>query len=177
MKRFISTTILTLLLLTSYNFLDGSSVLAQDCTCTGTAPYCTVTDYCGSGYSEVCGTTDCGYCDCYPSGGAPGGGGSINWQTIEAEILSGDLVGASIGYVISKTFQYLFPLAGFILLAYLVIAGYQWMTSQGDPKGLEQARNNILYALIGFIVLFSAYWVVKIVATVLGIQQILTIFS
>lgn len=77
--------------------------------------------------------------------------------------------GAQIGTIISALLPYLFPLAGIVLLLFLLFAGFQYLTSGGDPKKVEQAKERLTSALIGFIIVFAAYWIVQIVGTVLGL--------
>lgn len=76
----------------------------------------------------------------------------------------------SIGGVVSSLLLYIFPIAGILVLLYLVLGGIQLMTSLGDPKAVQSAKGKITGALIGFVIIFAAYWVVQIVASVLGIQ-------
>ncbi|MBU0572661.1 hypothetical protein KKH23_03000 [Patescibacteria group bacterium] len=82
-----------------------------------------------------------------------------------------------IGNVVSSLINYLFPLAGILLLLYLIYGGFSLMTSGGDPKAVQGAKSKITSALIGFIIIFAAYWIVQIVASILGIEAITNIFG
>ncbi len=84
--------------------------------------------------------------------------------------------GGSIGDIVSGLVVYLFPLAGLLLLLYLLFGGLQMMTSAGDPKKMEGAKQKLTNALIGFIIVFASYWIVQIVGKVLGIEIISEIF-
>lgn len=64
--------------------------------------------------------------------------------------------------VVSNALQFIFPIAGVILLAYLVWGGFEYLTSMGDPKKAEAARGKITNAVIGFLIIFFAYWIVQI---------------
>lgn len=79
------------------------------------------------------------------------------------------LGGTDLGNIISKLLPYIFPLAGIVLLLYLLFAGFQFLTSAGDPKKVEQAKERLTSALIGFAIVFAAYWIVQIVGIVLGL--------
>jgi hypothetical protein len=46
----------------------------------------------------------------------------------------------------------------------------------GDPKGLQEARGKLLNALIGFFIIFAAYWIVQIAGYILGLPDLLIIF-
>ncbi len=83
----------------------------------------------------------------------------------------------NIGSIVSSLLNYLFPLAGILLLLYLIFGGFSLMTSGGDPKAVQGAKSKITNALIGFVIVFVAYWIVQILGTVLGIEAITNIFG
>lgn len=83
----------------------------------------------------------------------------------------------TIGSIISALLPYFYGLAGFLVLLYLVLGGYQVLTSQGDPKLMATGREKITWAIVGFIILFSAYWIVQLAGRILDIQQIIDIFG
>lgn len=68
-------------------------------------------------------------------------------------------------------------LTGLTSLAFLVLGGLKWLSSQGDPKALMSAQQTIVGAVIGFIIAFTAYWVIEILQTVLGIKILASIAS
>lgn len=51
------------------------------------------------------------------------------------------------------------------------------MLSQGEPKAMEGAKNKITGAVIGFVIIFVAYWLVLLIGRLLGIAAIGTIFK
>ncbi len=44
-----------------------------------------------------------------------------------------------------------------IIVLYIVFIGFKFVTSSGNPKQLEAARGELLYALIGAILVLGAY--------------------
>ncbi|HEX6977127.1 MAG TPA: hypothetical protein VF185_02080 [Patescibacteria group bacterium] len=82
----------------------------------------------------------------------------------------------SIGDLISRLLPYLFTIAGLVLLLYLIFGGLQLMLSGGDPKGAASAKAHITNALIGFVIIFIAFWAVQIFGAVLGLKGITAIF-
>jgi hypothetical protein len=68
-----------------------------------------------------------------------------------------------------------FVLAGLILLFYFILGGIGMIGSagKGDPKAAEQAKQTITSAVIGFVVVFTAYWIVKLLGTLFGIENII----
>lgn len=83
----------------------------------------------------------------------------------------------TIGTIISAIIPWIFTIAGMLLLVYLIFGGFQLMTSGGDPKGAGAAKSHITNALVGFIIIFIAYWVVQLFGQVLGLTGIQNIFK
>ena len=92
----------------------------------------------------------------------------INFGDLEQKATP-KLGGTDLGNIISELLPDIFQLAGIALLLYLLFAGFQYLTSAGDPKKVEQAKERLTSALIGFVIVFAAYWIVQIVGTVLGL--------
>jgi hypothetical protein len=78
--------------------------------------------------------------------------------------------GKVIGGLISGIIGLVFLLAFLLTMAYFLTGGVQWITSQGDKSTLESARNKITHALIGLIIVASAYAVFKLVGNFFGIE-------
>lgn len=107
---------------------------------------------------------------------AGGGGGVINWFDLE-RISAGRFASQPVGFVVTVLLRYLFPLAGLLLLLYLLYGGYRLMFSRGDPKAMQEAKSIITFALTGFLIVFLAYWVVQLTGRILGIPDIVDIFG
>ena len=76
-----------------------------------------------------------------------------------------------------QSLRYVFAIAGIMLLIYLILGGLQLMFSGGDPKKVQASWSKITNAVIGFVIIFVAYWVVQLVANVLNIQIMKDIFK
>ncbi|OGM32706.1 hypothetical protein A2803_01475 [Candidatus Woesebacteria bacterium RIFCSPHIGHO2_01_FULL_44_21] len=63
-----------------------------------------------------------------------------------------------------------FFVAGVLLLFYIITSGLSMMTSRGDPKALEGAKARLTQAIIGFVIIFMAYWIVQIIGLLLGLD-------
>src|SRR3990170_5850786 len=85
--------------------------------------------------------------------------------------------GANLGKIVSELVKYLFPFAGLLMLLYLLFGGYKYMLSRGDPKALAEAKGAITTAIIGFVIVFVAFWIVQIIGVILGLNQITVIFG
>jgi hypothetical protein len=57
---------------------------------------------------------------------------------------------------------------GAIAVLIIVVAGFKYITSQGNPNEVTVARNAIIYALIGLIVIIAAFAIVNFVVLGLG---------
>lgn len=74
----------------------------------------------------------------------------------------------NIGSLLSRAMPIVIGLAGLALLLMLITAGYSYMTSGGDAKKLEQGKQRLTNAILGFIIIFGAYWLVQIVGIMFG---------
>lgn len=82
--------------------------------------------------------------------------------------------GLTLGDILTVVFQvYIFYLAGMVLLVYLVIGGMQFMFSRGEPKAMQAAQAKITNAVIGFLIVFLAFFIVQIIAQLFGIDDTL----
>jgi len=82
----------------------------------------------------------------------------------------GGTASSQVGTIISTILPYLFVIAGLLLLFYLIYGGFHMMIAANDEKGLAEAKGKITNALVGFVLLFLSYWLVKLVGFILGIQ-------
>lgn len=81
-----------------------------------------------------------------------------------------------LGSVVSRGLNLVFPIAGILLLLYLLAGGFSLMTSGGDPKAMQSAKGRITSAVIGFVIIFAAYWITQIMGSILGLTDIRGIF-
>jgi type IV secretory pathway VirB2 component (pilin) len=51
--------------------------------------------------------------------------------------------------MVDRVLSYLFPIAGVISVIFVIIGGYMWMTSGGDPARVKQAQGTLTWALLG----------------------------
>ena len=81
------------------------------------------------------------------------------------------------GEFVSRLILFIFPIAGLLLLLYLIFGGYKYMLSRGDPKAMQEARGAITNALLGFVIVFISFWILQLVGIIFGIEQITAIFG
>jgi hypothetical protein len=59
---------------------------------------------------------------------------------------------------------------GFIFFFGLVLAGWEYMTSSGDPKRIQGATTRFLNNLFGLLITFFALIIVRIALSILGLD-------
>jgi len=64
----------------------------------------------------------------------------------------------------------LIPISGVILLLVFIWAGYDFMTSEGNPEKIKSAQAKITTGIIGIVLLVLAFLIVKVVELILGIR-------
>lgn len=67
------------------------------------------------------------------------------------------------GGIIAKILQILIYAAGIAAVIAVVIGGFEYVISAGDPAKIETAKNTILYALIGLLIAVFAEAILKFV--------------
>jgi len=76
----------------------------------------------------------------------------------------------TIGDIISAILPYIFAIAGLILFVFLIMGGFELLTSAGNPESAKKAQEKITSALVGFIIIFLAYWLAQALEIIFGIQ-------
>lgn len=67
--------------------------------------------------------------------------------------------GNVLGFVITIAFI----IAVLIALGFLIWGGIRWITSGGDKAGVESARNAIIAAIIGLIIVFLSFFILNLI--------------
>lgn len=75
--------------------------------------------------------------------------------------------------IFGRIIQILIPIGGVVLFVMLIIGGFYFITSSGDPRKVEGAKSTITYAIIGIVVLALAFLIIQIIAYFLGVPAIL----
>jgi hypothetical protein len=72
--------------------------------------------------------------------------------------------------IISKVIGILTIAAVLWFVIQFILGGFSWMTASGDAKQIESARMQIIHAIIGLVIVFSAMIFLGLVGFVFGIQ-------
>lgn len=81
-----------------------------------------------------------------------------------------NLTAGKFGAIVGTLVTVAFVIAVVIALGFLVYGGIRWIISGGDKAGVETARNTIIAAIIGLVVVFLAYFILNIVLGFFGLQ-------
>lgn len=73
------------------------------------------------------------------------------------------LCNLSIGTAIGSLISFLFIVAAIIALLFLIIGGIRWVTSGGDKSNIEAARDSIIAAIVGLVIIFLSYVILNVV--------------
>lgn len=96
---------------------------------------------------------------------------NIDWNILKSAFPTGSLATAgSIGDIINILFPFIFAIAGLLLFVFLIMGGFQLMTAGGTPEKIKAGQGKITAAFIGFLIIFSAYWIIQILEKVFGIS-------
>ena len=89
-------------------------------------------------------------------------------QTVAAIVDTSGLPKPNTSTTIDKALNIVFALSASMAVLVIVIAGFRYILAHGDPNATAQARNAILYSVVGLVVIMVAFSIVTLVAKGLG---------
>lgn len=92
-------------------------------------------------------------------------------QEAQSQDLPGNSQMPSVGFgnLLSQVFQLSMVIGAFMVLFYFIWGALDWILSQGDKSKLESARNKMLHAALGLLVLASVFALFSVLQQVLGV--------
>jgi hypothetical protein len=73
------------------------------------------------------------------------------------------LTATNFGGIVGSLIQLVFVVATVFALFYLIYGGFRWLISTGDKGKVTEAREHIIAAIIGLVVIFLAYFIINII--------------
>ena len=70
---------------------------------------------------------------------------------------AGVQVGVPLPVIIGRVINIILGFLGIILLFYVLLAGFKWMTAGGNPKQTQEAQDMIKNAVIGMVIIVSGF--------------------
>lgn len=102
-------------------------------------------------------------------------GGTIGIKPVNSSTFT-NLTDLTLPGIISGAITLLLAVVAIVFFFILIFGGVRWIMSSGDEKAVAAARSQITNALIGLAIVFAAYAIVSLMATLFNID-ILSGFS
>lgn len=76
----------------------------------------------------------------------------------------------TIGNLVTTIIGIFFALSGIILILYFILGGIQIISGAGSGKSdqVEKGKQAASSAVIGFVIIFMAYWIIRIIELITG---------
>lgn len=74
---------------------------------------------------------------------------------------------SNVGNIIMGIIIILFIIAVIVALIFLIWGGLKWIFSGGDKTAVESARNTIIAAVIGLVIVFAAFFLLNLITQIL----------
>lgn len=91
----------------------------------------------------------------------------MRWRYLASEFVDDPsqlrLPGVSVDTGVSNILNIVFAIAGLLAVLFIIIGGFQYVVSGGDPAGLKRAKETITYAIVGLVITLLAFGIVKFV--------------
>lgn len=72
--------------------------------------------------------------------------------------------------IIKNVFNLIIPFAGLAAFVVLIVGGFSYLTSAGDPKKVQQAQGTITGAIIGIIVTLAVWFIFQLIKVITGVD-------
>jgi uncharacterized membrane protein len=93
------------------------------------------------------------------------------WKDFDPQLATDDVASfKSLEAVFSNVLNIAVTIAGLILFIMLLIGGFNYLTSGGDPEKLKKAGATIGHALLGFILLIASWFIIKLLSQFTGVD-------
>ena len=91
-------------------------------------------------------------------------------QGLDAQAIAEEsgLPTVSLATFIGRLLQVFFGLLGVVALALLMYGGFIWMTAAGDPNKVDKAKKIIQNAIVGLVIIFSAFAITTFLMGIFG---------
>ena len=81
-----------------------------------------------------------------------------------------NLTADKLGPLIGTLIQFVFVLATIVALFFLIYGGFRWLVSGGDKTQVGAAREHIVAAIIGLVIIFLSYFILNLILSFFGIS-------
>lgn len=74
-----------------------------------------------------------------------------------------------INTLIHNVIEFIFAIAGLVVLIFIIFAGFKFITSGGDAGKKEEAQKQIVAAVIGLLIIVFSFFIVQLIFSLLGL--------
>lgn len=97
----------------------------------------------------------------------------LDWNSIVPGCVTDGVASLNcIPAVFQNLIQALLLFMGIAAIFLMIHAGSKFVLSSGDPKRVEEARNTLIYAVLGLIIIAAAFLIVNLVGRATGVDCI-----
>ena len=72
--------------------------------------------------------------------------------------------------IVSGAIRLILVVAALVAFVFLIIGGIRWVTSGGDKEKTTRAQQTLTAALVGLVIVFASWAIIKLIETFFGIQ-------
>lgn len=62
--------------------------------------------------------------------------------------------------------------SGLVALVIIIYSGITYITSHGDPQKVESAKKTMTWAIVGLVIVFLSFFIVRLISQLTGVDQI-----
>lgn len=70
--------------------------------------------------------------------------------------------------LVNTVATWIFAIAGVVAFFYLIYSGFLYLTAAGNPDAAKKGQQGIINAIIGLVIIFLAFAIVRAVTSLLG---------
>ncbi len=96
------------------------------------------------------------------------GATAASGDTVDCNASGGDLGQTGIGTLAKKVVDWLSWAIGIISIIMIIFAGFKYITSGGESSNVSGAKNTLIYAIVGLVLVVLAQVIVKVVLSGVG---------
>ena len=82
---------------------------------------------------------------------------------------------SDLGTVFTNVVKYALGFAGIVLFILLLVGGFKFITSGGDPKAVEGAKKTLTSAILGLVLILISYLILVLISAIIGVD--VTLFN
>jgi hypothetical protein len=76
---------------------------------------------------------------------------------------------SNLSCLFANVVKYALGFAGIVLFVMLLVGGFKFITSGGDPKAVEGAKKTLTYAVAGLIIILISFLILVLIQRITGV--------